>query len=109
MGLLVISSFLMLLATLTRIEAIVLFPASCLFILLSYGDRKGYRLFGFLFPVIFLGGVAGLVAIKAGIDILSLARLDDISLKISAPFTSYHDLRDNVGAIASMHRSNPFG
>lgn len=109
MGLLVISSFLMLLAALTRIEAIVLFPASCLFIILSCGDRKGFRLFGLLFPLIFLGGVAGLVAIKAGIDILSLARLDDISLKISAPFTSYQDLRDNVGAIASMHRLTLLG
>lgn len=109
MGFLVLSSCLTLLAALTRIEAIILYPASCLYIILADGERKPIRLFGFIFPVLFLGGAGALFAIHTGVDILSLVRWDDIAGKFFAPVTEYQNLRDYVGALARMHRQTLLG
>jgi hypothetical protein len=109
MWMLVLSSVLALAALATRIEAAVLYPAACLFILFSYGERKTRRLFGFLLPLVLLAGLGVLAAIHSGIDLTELTRLDAVGKKFTVPFDAYQDLRGQLKELRSLHDHTAMG
>lgn len=100
---------LVLLAALTRIEAIILYPATCLFILLARGESKVVRLLGLLFPLVFFGMLGLGVSIHFGIDFLSLVRVDDIVQDVTGPLISYHTLRSGLAVLSHMHNDSTLG
>jgi 4-amino-4-deoxy-L-arabinose transferase-like glycosyltransferase len=103
MWMLVLSSVLALAALATRIEAAILYPAACLFILFSHGDRKAMRLFGFLLPLVLLIGLGVLAAIHSGIDLSELTRLDAVGKKFTVPLEAYQELRGHLKELGSLH------
>lgn len=103
--LLTAGSCLVFLAVWSRVEALVLLPATCLFIAAGRGERKATRLLAFLLP--WLGvAVAGWIVMSAyGYDLLALIRLDEAAKKIFDPAVSYQVVRTELKALASGQSS----
>lgn len=99
--LLLTSGVLMLLAAWTRIEVLVLLPASCLYIVLAQGDRKPPRLLAVLLPFFLFSivGVCGLLL--SGSNVFGLIRLNEVADKFIQPMISYRELRQALKAMYS--------
>jgi len=99
--LLLTSGALMLLAAWTRIEGLVLLPASCLYIVLAQGDRKPPRLLAVLLPFFLFSifGVCGLLL--SGSNVFGLIRLNEVADKFIQPMISYRELRQALKAMYS--------
>jgi hypothetical protein len=107
--LLMAGSCLVLLAVWSRVEALVLLPATCLFIAVSHGERKMVRLLAFLLPWICLAGAGWFVMSVHGYDILSLIRIDEVAGKIFDPAGSYQVTREGLKALVNAHGNTLLG
>ncbi|NLX19915.1 MAG: hypothetical protein GXY53_11660, partial [Desulfobulbus sp.] len=94
------SSTAILLASWSRIEAIVLLPVSLLFLCVHWENGRLKRLLAFLMPVVCAGLFGLLVALISDRDIFALVRVDEIFRKFSEPFQSYKTLRLELKQLA---------
>jgi len=101
--LLAAGSCLVFLAVWSRVEALVLLPATCLFIAAGHGERKVVRLMAFLLPWLGVAGVGWFVMSVHGYDLLALIRLDEAAKKLFDPAVSYQVVRAEIKALASGH------
>ena len=100
---LLLSSCLALLAMLTRIEALIIYPAACLFILIAQHDRKILRLWVFFLPPLLLAGVGlSFAAFRADINLLQLVRIEDVMQALTAPSDSYRALRHQLNELGGF-------
>lgn len=101
--LLLASSFFMILAAWSRIEGLVLLPASCVWIVLAQGDRKKDRLLAVLLPFILLAVGGGLGLLFSDFNIFDLIRLDEVADKFIQPIVSYQELRQALKTLFSEY------
>jgi len=89
-----------LLASWSRIEAIVLLPATCLFLLVCDRSRNVRKLLIFLVPSACLAVLGWIVVLHSGRDVFALVRIDEVVRKLTAPVESYHRLRSELKMLA---------
>jgi len=98
-----------LLASWSRIEAIVLLPATCLFLLVC--ERRGNirRLLTFLAPSACLAVLGWIVVLISSRDVFALVRIDEVVRKFTAPGDAYHALRSELKMLADGYGRSLLG
>jgi len=99
--LLLTSSVFILLAAWSRIEGLVLLPASCLSIVLAHGERKMSRLRAVLLPFLLIAVGGGCWLLLSGSNVFGLIRLNEVADKFIQPFVSYRELRQPLKTLFS--------
>lgn len=94
------SSMAILLASWSRIEAIVLLPVSLLFLCVYREKNKLQRLLAFTVPVIGVAVIGAVVTLTGDRDVFALVRLDEIVRKFSEPIQAYETLRAELKQLA---------
>jgi len=101
--LLLTSSVFLLLAAWTRIEGLVLLPASWLCIALDQGEHKMSRLRAVLLPFALFAIAGGCGLVFSSSNIFSLIRLDEVADKFIQPIVSYQELRQALKTLFSEY------
>jgi 4-amino-4-deoxy-L-arabinose transferase and related glycosyltransferases of PMT family len=100
-ALLLASNCTILLASWSRIEAIVLLPATCLFLCVWRHDHNIRRLLIFLLPSACLVALGSGIAFVSGCDVFTLVRINEVIQKCIAPMDAYHALRGELKQLAN--------
>lgn len=101
--LLVASNCTILLAAWSRIEAIVLLPATCLFLVFARSERNFRHMLLFLLPSICLAGIGLGIALESSRNVLALVRIDEVIRKFTESINAYYLLRDELKELADSY------
>jgi 4-amino-4-deoxy-L-arabinose transferase-like glycosyltransferase len=106
---LLVSSLSFLMATWARIEGLLFWSLSGLFLLTMPRPGRLRSVFVFASPVILLGlcGLGGLVVFQVPLD--RLFRFSEVAAKLSGPWDQYRHLRESLQTLAREWRNQPTG